>query len=476
MSQNITEVKENRMGTQSIGSLLFSMSMPIVISMLVQACYNIVDSIFVSRISENALTAVSMAFPIQTLMIAVSTGTGVGINSLLSRSLGEGNRKNAQAAACNGLFLAFLSYFIFLIFGIFGTVPFYRAQINDPEIIALGKDYLSIVCMFSFGQFFQIAFERIMQSTGKTIYNMITQGLGAIINIIFDPILIFGLCGFPKMGIAGAAIATVAGQIIAAILGYIFNKLKNDEVSVSMKGFKPNPEIINKLKNDEVSVSMKGFKPNPEIIAIIYRVGIPSILMQSITSILTFFMNIILAGFSSTAVTILGVYFKLQSFIFMPVFGLNNGLIPIVAYNYGAGNSERIKKAIRYSVCAACIYMFLGFLTFELAPEKLLMIFDASDNMIAMGIPALRIIALSFLLAGATVVVTGIFQALDVAVYSLVVSVLRQLIIVLPVAYILSKLVGLTGVWVAYPIAEIFAFIISIFLYKKTLRKRVDKQ
>ncbi len=454
MSQNITEVKENRMGTQSIGSLLFSMSMPIVISMLVQACYNIVDSIFVSRISENALTAVSMAFPIQTLMIAVSTGTGVGINSLLSRSLGEGNKKNAQAAACNGLFLAFLSYFIFLIFGIFGTVPFYRAQINDPEIIALGKDYLSIVCMFSFGQFFQIAFERIMQSTGKTIYNMITQGLGAIINIIFDPILIFGLCGFPKMGIAGAAIATVAGQIIAAILGYIFNKLKNDEVSVSMKGFKPNPEII----------------------AIIYRVGIPSILMQSITSILTFFMNIILAGFSSTAVTILGVYFKLQSFIFMPVFGLNNGLIPIVAYNYGAGNSERIKKAIRYSVCAACIYMFLGFLTFELAPEKLLMIFDASDNMIAMGIPALRIIALSFLLAGATVVVTGIFQALDVAVYSLVVSVLRQLIIVLPVAYILSKLVGLTGVWVAYPIAEIFAFIISIFLYKKTLRKRVDKQ
>ncbi len=454
MSQNITEVKENRMGTQSIGSLLFSMSMPIVISMLVQACYNIVDSIFVSRISENALTAVSMAFPIQTLMIAVSTGTGVGINSLLSRSLGEGNRKNAQAAACNGLFLAFLSYFIFLIFGIFGTVPFYRAQINDPEIIALGKDYLSIVCMFSFGQFFQIAFERIMQSTGKTIYNMITQGLGAIINIIFDPILIFGLCGFPKMGIAGAAIATVAGQIIAAILGYIFNKFKNDEVSVSMKGFKPNPEII----------------------AIIYRVGIPSILMQSITSILTFFMNIILAGFSSTAVTILGVYFKLQSFIFMPVFGLNNGLIPIVAYNYGAGNSERIKKAIRYSVCAACIYMFLGFLTFELAPEKLLMIFDASDNMIAMGIPALRIIALSFLLAGATVVVTGIFQALDVAVYSLVVSVLRQLIIVLPVAYILSKLVGLTGVWVAYPIAEIFAFIISIFLYKKTLRKRVDKQ
>ncbi len=454
MSQNITEVKENRMGTQSIGSLLFSMSMPIVISMLVQACYNIVDSIFVSRISENALTAVSMAFPIQTLMIAVSTGTGVGINSLLSRSLGEGNRKNAQAAACNGLFLAFLSYFIFLIFGIFGTVPFYRAQINDPEIIALGKDYLSIVCMFSFGQFFQIAFERIMQSTGKTIYNMITQGLGAIINIIFDPILIFGLCGFPKMGIAGAAIATVAGQIIAAILGYIFNKFKNDEVSVSMKGFKPNPEII----------------------AIIYRVGIPSILMQSITSILTFFMNIILAGFSSTAVTILGVYFKLQSFIFMPVFGLNNGLIPIVAYNYGAGNSERIKKAIRYSVCAACIYMFLGFLTFELAPEKLLMIFDASDNMIAMGIPALRIIALSFLLAGATVVVTGIFQALDVAVYSLVVSVLRQLIIVLPVAYILSKIVGLTGVWAAYPIAEIFAFIISIFLYKKTLRKRVDKQ
>ena len=453
MSQNISEVKENRMGTQPIGSLLFSMSTPIVMSMLVQACYNIVDSIFVSRINENALTAVSMAFPIQTLMIAVSTGTGVGINSLLSRSLGEGKRDNAQAAARNGLFLALLSYFVFLIFGLFGTTFFYQAQINDAEIISYGEQYLSIVCIFSFGQFFQIAFERIMQSTGKTIYNMITQGLGAIINIIFDPILIFGLCGFPKMGIAGAAIATVAGQIIAAILGYIFNRLKNEEVSVSMKGFKPDLEII----------------------AIIYRVGVPSILMQSITSVLTFFMNIILAGFSATAVTILGVYFKLQSFIFMPVFGLNNGLIPIVAYNYGAGYGDRIKKAIRYSICAACTYMFIGFLIFELAPDKLLMIFDASDNMIAMGTPALRIIVLSFLLAGANVIVTGIFQALDSAIYSLIVSVLRQLVIVLPVAYILSRIIGLNGVWAAYPIAEIFAFITSIFLYKRALRKRVDR-
>lgn len=442
---------ENKMGTMPVNKLLVSMSLPMIASMLVQALYNVVDSVFVAQISENALTAVSLAFPIQSLMIAVSSGTCVGINALLSRSLGEKRQKEANLSAANGVFLAFVSYLVFALIGIFGSRLFFASQTENVEIIEYGTQYLTICLIFSFGIFMEMTFERIMQSTGRTIYSMVTQGTGAIINIILDPIMIFGLFGFPRLGIQGAAIATVTGQIIAMILAILFNKKKNHDVQLSIKGFSPDGRIIAKI----------------------YEVGVPSIVMQSIVSIMTFGMNKILIMFSETAVSVLGIYFKLQSFIFMPIFGLNNGVIPIVAYNYGAGNRKRIMDTIKLSTFIAIGIMLIGLIIFQLFPEWLLMLFNASDHMLEVGAPALRIISTSFLFAGYCIILGSVFQALGNGIYSLVVSVARQLFCILPLAYIFAKAAGLHAVWYSFPLAELISVTLTTILFRRIYVKKI---
>lgn len=439
-----TATKENKMGSMPIHTLLLNMAIPMMISMMVQALYNIVDSLFVSRISENALTAVSLAFPIQNLMIAIATGTGVGINALLSRSLGENNQKEANEAAKNGIFLAFLSSIVFFFFGLFGSGFFFHTQTDISEIIEGGTLYLQICTMLSFGIFGVITFERLLQATGRTLYSMITQTTGAVINIILDPIFIFGLFGMPKLGVAGAALATVIGQIASCILAAVINVKKNKEISLEMKNFRPNLDTIKKI----------------------YAVGIPSIIMASISSVMTFGINKILMVFSSTATAVFGIYFKLQSFIFMPVFGLNNGMIPIIAYNYGAQKRKRITQTIRLSVIYATIIMIIGFFIFQIFPNKLLMMFDASEHMFSIGIPALRIISASFVFAGASIVLSTVFQAVGKGMSSLIISLVRQLIILLPLAYILSN-ISLDAIWIAFPISEFLALLVSIlFLYQ----------
>lgn len=439
------------MGVMPVNRLLFTMSMPMILSMLVQALYNVIDSIFVAQIGETALAAVSLAFPVQNLIIAVSVGTGVGVNALLSRSLGEKNQTNANLAAVNGLFVFFLSYLVFAAFGLFFARLYFTIQTSNTEIIEQGTTYLSICSVFSFGIFLEIALERIMQSTGRTIYNMITQGLGAIINIILDPILIFGLFNFPRMGIMGAAAATVIGQIAAMLLLLYFNIAKNSDVNLNMRGFRPDGPTI----------------------AEIYRVGLPSIIMQSISSVMTFGVNKILLVFSETAVSVFGIYFKLQSFIFMPVFGLNNAMVPIIAYNYGAKNRDRITKTIRSSITAAVCIMLTGLLIFQLFPTQLLTLFDASEHMMAIGIPALRIISLSFLFAGYCIVVGSVFQALGNGVYSLITSVARQLICILPAAYLFATVFGLHAVWYAFPLAEIISMILTTILFRRIYVKKI---
>ena len=410
------QTKENKMGTMPVNKLLVTMSLPMVISMIVQALYNIVDSIFVSRLSEDALTAVSMAFPMQNLMISVAVGTGVGINAMLSRALGEKKFEAANKTAENGIFIEVLGYVLFLLIGIFVTKPFFLAQAGAGDIANMGIEYTRICLLMSFGIFMQIGFERILQSTGRTIFTMITQSTGAIINIILDPILIFGLFGMPKMGVAGAAIATVTGQICAAILAITFNLTKNPDVHISFKGFKP--QII--------------FVKN------ILSVGIPSIIMSSVGSAMTFGMNKILITFSSTAVAVFGVYFKLNSFVFMPVFGLNNGMVPIVSYNYGAQNKKRLTKTIKLAIMYAVCIMFIGIMLFQFMPDVLLKLFDASDHMLEIGIPALRVISLSFAFAGICIVMSSSLQALGHGFLSMMISITRQLIILLPSAYILA--------------------------------------
>lgn len=443
---------ENKMGVMPVNRLLFSMSLPMILSMLVQALYNIVDSIFVAQIGETALAAVSLAFPVQNLIIAVSVGTGVGVNALLSRSLGEKNQETANLAAVNGIFVFFLSYLLFAVFGFFFARMYFTVQTSNPEIIEQGTIYLSVCSIFSFGIFLEIALERIMQSTGRTIYNMITQGLGAIINIILDPILIFGLFGFPRMGILGAAVATVIGQIIAMLLLLYFNIRKNSDVNLNMRRFRPDTAII----------------------AEIYRVGLPSIIMQSISSVMTFGVNKILLLFSETAVSVFGIYFKLQSFIFMPVFGLNNAMVPIVAYNYGAARKDRIMKTIRSSVTAAVAIMLAGLAIFQIFPEQLLYLFDASEHMMEIGVPALRIISLSFLFAGYCIVIGSVFQALGNGVYSLITSAARQLVCILPAAYLFAAVFGLHAVWYAFPLAEIISVVLTTILFRRIYQKKIQ--
>ena len=435
-----------------IPKLLITMSLPMMLSMLVQALYNIVDSMFVAKLSEDALTAVSLAFPIQTLMIAVASGTGVGINALLSRNLGEKDFDGANRAAKNGVFLAIISCIVFAIVGICGSHLFFSIQTDNPVIIKYGTQYLTIITAFSAGIFLQITFERLLQSTGKTIYTMVTQGTGAIINIILDPILIFGLFGFPRLEVAGAAVATVTWQIIAVVISFFFNHTKNKEINISLRHFRPHGRTI----------------------SVIYKVGIPSIIMQAISSVMTFGMNKILLMFSSTAAAVFGIYFKLQSFIFMPVFGLNNGMIPIIAYNYGARNKKRITQTIKLSILIAVGIMIIGLAVFQIAPEFMLRtLFDASDNMLEIGVPALRIISLSFIFAGFCIVAGSVFQALGNGVYSLVVSAARQLFVILPVAYVFAKVFGLHMVWWSIPIAEIVSLTLSALLLKRIYRMRI---
>jgi len=444
-------IKENKMGTMPINKLLISMSLPMMISMLVQALYNVVDSIFVSQISENALTAVSLAFPVQNFMIAVGVGTGVGINALLSRSLGEKKFEQANRVANNGVFLAVLSYIAFLILGIIFSRRFFQWQTDIKDIVDGGYSYLIIVTTCSFGMYGQIVFEKLMQSTGKTIFSMTTQLTGAIVNIVLDPILIFGLFGFPKLGISGAAIATVIGQICGMSLGIYLNTTKNKEIKVEVKNFRPSLRTIKEI----------------------YAVGIPSIIMASIGSVMTFGLNKILLVFSSTATAVFGVYFKLQSFIFMPVFGINNGMVPIIAYNYGARNKDRLMKTVKISIMYGISIMLIGLVIFQVFPKELLSLFNASDKMISIGVPALRTISISFLFAGYCIVVSSMFQALGNGVMSMIVSLVRQLIVLLPVAYLLSKSGNLNMVWWAYPIAEIASVCLSVIGFKYVYKKEV---
>lgn len=434
------QTKENKMGTMPVNKLLISMSLPMMVSMLVHALYNVVDSVFVSRINENALTAVSLAFPIQTLMIAVAGGTCVGINAVLSKALGEKLQKKANDTAVNGVILMGISYVLFLLVGLFGVRAFYLSQTRDVQIVQYGVEYLSIVCSCSVGLFAQFTFERLLQSTGRTFYIMITQGTGAVINIILDPIFIFGLFGLPRMGVAGAAVATVTGQIIAGSLA----------------------ALINYKKNDDIRLQFKGLHLEKEIVGQIYKIGIPSMIMQAIGSVMTYGMNLILISFTSTATAVFGVYFKLQSFVFMPVFGLNNGLVPILAYNYGAGRRDRFVKAMKCGIMYAVSIMFVGVVIFETIPHVLLGFFEASDEMLKIGVPALRIICLSFLPAGFGIVCGTTFQALGNAVYSMLVSMARQLVVLLPAAYLLSLLGSVNYVWWAFPIAEIMSLTMTV--------------
>lgn len=445
--QSSAPIQENKMGIMPIGKLVFNMSLPMMVSMMVQALYNIVDSIFVAKLSENALTAVSLAFPLQTLLIAVATGTGVGMNALLSKSLGEKDFKKANKTATNAAFIYAVSYIVFLILGFTVVKPFYRSQVGsaDAEIMTMGVDYLSTVMIFSFGIFTQVFFERLLTSTGRTIFSMTSQLSGAVTNIILDPILIFGMFGAPKMGVTGAAVATVIGQCVAGLVA----------------------GTCNHKFNHEVRFQFKGFKPDFKIIGTIYAVGIPSIIMQSIGSVMTYCMNRILIEFSSTATAVFGVYFKLQSFFFMPVFGLNNGITPIIAYNYGARQRKRMVKTIKVSLATAFCLTFIGFVLFESIPQALLGLFNAPDDMLKIGVPALRTIGVHYLIAWFCIIAGTVFQALGKAVFSMVVSIMRQLVVLVPAAYLLAKFGGLHMVWWSFPIAEVMSFIVSLtFLIK----------
>ncbi len=477
MSDAATEQRqENKMGVMPVNKLLLSMSIPMMISMLVQALYNIVDSMFVSMmgkgetglvdgdailsLGEAALTAVSLAFPAQSLMIAVAIGTGVGVNAFLSKSLGEKNFERVNKSANNAIFLAFCSYAVFAVLGILFSRPFFEIQTSNMAltapiarayIVEQGTDYLVICTVFSFGLFFQITSERLLQSTGKTFYTMITQGIGAIINIIFDPIFIFGWLGFPEMGTAGAAAATVMGQIVAAIIAITINVKKNKEITVSMRKFRPDGQIIKRI----------------------YLVGVPSIILAAIGSVMTFGMNKILMLFSSTATAVFGAYFKLQSFVFMPVFGLNNGMVPIIAYNFGARNPDRITKTIRLSVIYASSIMLIGVAVFLFFPSQILAIFNAGEDMLSIGVPALRIICGHFLFAGFCIVTSSVLQAFSHGFLSLAVSAVRQLIVILPAAYFLSLTGNINMIWLSFPIAEIVSFTMCIVFMHLVFKKEI---
>ncbi len=440
--------QENKMGVMPIAPLLASMAVPMMISMLVQALYNIVDSIFVARLSQDALNAVSLAFPLQNLMIAVGGGTGVGMNALLSRSLGEKKQDVADKAASTGIFLTLCSGVIFGVCGVLFSRSFFLAQTNIAAIVDYGTSYAIICLGLSIGLFSQFCFERLLQSTGRTLYSMITQLIGAVINIILDPILIFGLFGFPRMEVAGAAAATVIGQITAACIGLIINLKFNKEIHIRPREIRLNPAIAREI----------------------YRIGLPSIIMQSIGSVMTFGMNKILIAFTDTATAVFGAYFKLQSFIFMPVFGLNNGMVPIISYNYGAARPDRVKHTFRLTAAVATVIMIIGWTAFNLFPGVLLSFFSPSAEMLSIGTAALRIISYSFLLAGFDIIAGSVCQAIGNPVHTLICSICRQLVALLPSAWLLARTGRLELVWFAFPISEIVSLILSIFFLRLTFR------
>ena len=435
--------RENIMGTMEINPLLVKLSVPMMISMLVQALYNVVDSVFVSWVSEEALTAVSLAFSLQNMMIAVGVGTGVGVNAMLSKSLGEKNQKRANATAENGIFLSACSFLVFLVIGLTCIKPYFYAQTSDDAIALQGIRYLSVCCIFSLGLFTQTMGEKLLAATGRTQLSMISQLVGAVVNIILDPIFIFGYCGEALSGTTGAAVATVIGQFCGAGMTLYFNTRKNPDIQLDFKGFRPSAKAIGRI----------------------YTVGLPSIAMQCVGSLMTFGMNLILMAFSSTAVAVFGVYFKLQSFVFMPIFGLNNGMVPIISYNYGARRPERVRKTIRLAVCYAEGIMVLGFCIFEFFPGQVLGLFSASQAMLTIGIPAMRIICLHFLLAGTSIVLSSVFQVLGNGLFSLIVSVCRQLFVLLPTAWLLAQTGNVNNVWWAFLIAEIVSVLMSLAFY-----------
>lgn len=451
-AESTAPVKENKMGVLPVGKLVFSMSLPMMVSMLVQALYNIVDSLFVSQINQNAFTGVSLAFPLQNLMIAVGVGTGVGVNANLARALGEKKFEKANKFARHGIFLAVCSYLAFLAVTLCFTKVYFRAQTDVAATIRYGEQYLYIAGGLSVGSFMQIMNERLLQSTGKTVLSMFTQGLGAVINIVLDPILIFGIGPFPKMGVAGAAVATVVGQICGALFGIYLNVTRNHEININMRGFRPVEKFVKSI----------------------YAIGVPSIIMASVTSVMTFLLNLILAGFGAlkdTLQSVLGAYFKLQSFIFMPVFGLNNGTVPIISYNYGAGKRTRLVKTIKISALFATSIMLLGLLLMQVFPAQMLEIFKANDEMLRWGVPALRIISVSFIFAGVAIVFSSAFQSLGHPINSMIISIARQLIVLVPAAFLLAKTGNPDMVWWSFPIAEIMSLSASIFFMIKIHRE-----
>lgn len=440
-------VQENKMGILPVNRLLITMAVPMIISMLVQACYNVIDSIFVARLGEAALTAVSLAFPMQNVMIAVGTGTGVGINAMLSKSLGEGKRQQASQAACNGIFLAICSMVVFAILGLVAVRPFYASQVaHEPEILEYGVEYLTVVCCFCQGMFLQIVFERLLQATGNTTGSMISQLTGAVVNIVLDPLFIFGLGPFPALGVMGAAVATVIGQFIGAGVAFYLNLKGNKEIELSLKNC---------------------FRPHAATIKRIYSVGIPSIIMASIGSVMNYGMNLILVGFTSTATAVFGVYFKIQSFFFMPVFGMNNAVVPIIAFNYGAEKRSRMISTIKLSIFYAVCFMLTGMLVMNLFPRQIFALFEASETMLEIGVPALKTLSLSYLFAGFCIAGGTVFQALGKGFYSMMVSVVRQLLVLLPVAWLLAQTGVLDAVWWSFPIAELFSLTLTALFLRK---------
>ena len=446
-----TMVKENKMGVMPVGKLLVNMALPMIISMLVQALYNVVDSIYVAQISESAVTALSLAFPVQNIQIGLAVGIGVGINSLLSKSLGERNQEAVNKTAGNGLILMLISTVLMMAFGVFGVRPYFEIQSTVAETVEGGIAYTRICCLFVLGSFVQILCERLLQSTGRTVLSMITQGVGAITNIILDPIFIFGWFGLPAMGIAGAAVATVIGQWVGAMTGIYFN-LK---------------------KNPEVHLGLKYLKLDKRIVTMILTVGVPSIIMNSIGSVMNFSMNQILQGFNETATGVFGIYFKLQSFFFMPLFGLNGATISIIAYNYGARKPERITKVLKLAVGTALGLMLAGFAAFQLVPDLLLGMFNPSDAFLEIGRACLRTISWSFPLAAITIALGASFQALGNGIYMTIISLARQMFVLLPVAYLMSLSGNVNMVWLAYPIAEIVSTCLAIFFFLRIYRQKI---
>ena len=446
-------LRENKMGTMPVGKLLFNMALPMIIAMLVQALYNVVDSIYVSRISESAVTALSLAFPVQNLQIGFAVGIGLGVNSMLSKALGEGNQELADRTAGNGIFLALCATVLFMLFGIFGSHAYYAMQSDVTETVEGGAAYTTICCVFTLGIFIEVLGERLLQSSGRTVYTMITQGTGAVINIILDPGFIFGVewLGIPAMGMAGAAVATVIGQWVAALLAVIFNLKCNPEVNFALRNIRPNGKII---------------KP-------ILSVGVPSIVMNGIGSVMNFGMNQILQGFHETATGVFGIYYKLQSFFFMPVFGINNATISIVAYNYGARKPERITGTLKRSCLSALGVMLAGVVIFQVFPDLLLGIFNPSDEFLRIGRSALRIISIHFPLAAIAIALGASFQALGNGIYSTIVSLCRQLVVLLPAAYLLSLTGEVVNVWWAFPIAEVISLVITLFFFKRIYQQKI---